>query len=132
MRSVPRILAVLTALLASACSSSDDGSREGFVTTRSLADAHAVALGFMQRNAYSIVDQADRLVRAEKRRPLASGGGEEIDLMTVRLSPDGAGTRVLLQGVTYLLEGGSQREAPQLSAAIQSDLDALARELGRP
>src|SRR5688572_9497893 len=124
-------LAVLAAAMLCACRHDDQGREQtlGFVTPRSVSDAHALATNFLTRNGYTILDTADRLVRAEKRRPLSSGGGDEIDVLTVTLSTDAEGTRVSIPAITYLLEHGNQRKARQLSADIARDVDALAQQM---
>lgn len=128
----PAVVLSMAVLLCTCGLDRDDQGREqtlGFVTPRPLADAHTVATGFLARNGYTTLDIADRRIRAEKRRPLNSGGGDEIDVLTVNLGTDAEGTRVSIHGITYLLENGNQRQAPQLSLDITRDIDALAQQM---
>lgn len=112
----------------------DDQGTEtvGFVTPLSLAEAQGRAVTFFQLEGYALVDSSSRLVRGEKVRPLASGGGQQRDVLTVTLRSDPEGTRVTVHAITYLIENGQTREAPQDSAEVIADQDRLIRYLMGP
>jgi hypothetical protein len=112
----------------------DDSGRTqsiSLVSALSTVEAHDRAIAWFTREGYGLVDIADRLVRADKLRPLASGGGQQRDLLTVNLGLESGGTRVTIELITYLLENGDTRQASQVSAEARSDGDRLAQELMR-
>lgn len=126
---------LVLAAAGSACvfANDDQGTETiGFVAPFSLAETHGRAVTFFQLEGYTLVDSASRLVRGEKARPLASGGGQQRDVITVRLDTEPEGTRVTVHSVTYLIENGQSREAPQDSAEVIRDQDRLIRYLMGP
>lgn len=125
---------VLTAAALGCVFAHDDQGTEtiGFVTPLSLQETHDRAVTFFQLQGYTLVDSSLQLVRAEKVTPLASGGGDQRDVLTVRLSSDPDGTRVTTHAITYLVENGQSREAPQLSTQLSADWDRLNRFLMGP
>lgn len=111
----------------------DQGTESiGFIAPFSLAETQGRAITFFQLEGYTLVDSSSRLVRGEKVRPLASGGGQQRDVISVRLSTESEGTRVTLSAVTYLVENGQTREAPQDSLEVNRDMDRLITYLMGP
>ncbi|HET8643878.1 MAG TPA: hypothetical protein VFO85_00215 [Vicinamibacteria bacterium] len=123
------------AVAGGACVFADDdqGTESiGFVTPLSHAETHARTLTFFQLEGYTLVDSSSNLIRAEKVRPLASGGGQERDVFTVTLRTEPEGTRVTVAGLTYIVENGQAREAPQNSPQLSQDWDRLIQFLMGP
>jgi hypothetical protein len=111
----------------------DQGTESiGFIAPFSLAETQGRTITFFQLEGYTLVDNSSRLVRAEKMRPLASGGGQQRDVMSVRLGTESEGTRVTVSAVTYLNDGGQWRESPQDSVEVNRDMDRLIRYLMGP
>ena len=129
-------IGLAAALAAGACVfAHDDQGRDltvGFVTPLPPAETRRRALTFFQLEGYALVDSGSQLVRARKVRPLASGGGQQRDVITVTLRDDAEGTRVSVHAITYLMENGETRQASQVSAEAGADQDRLIRFLMGP
>jgi hypothetical protein len=70
-----------------------------------------------------------RQLNAEKRRPLASGNGHQIDILLVRFRREADGTHVTIRALTDLDDEHGRRRAPQVSNEARADARALASEL---
>ena len=130
-----RVLLVAVAGAALGCggvfSHDDSGQTQSISLVSSLSpgEVHDRTLAWFTREGYGLVDLSGRLVRADKLRPLASGGGQQRDVVTVSVALETGGTRVTIDLLTYLVENGEARQAPQVSAEARSDANRLAQEL---
>jgi hypothetical protein len=102
------------------------------VSSLSPGEVHDRTIAWFAREGYGLVDVSDQLVRADKQRALASGGGQQRDVVSVNASLESGGTRVTIDLLTYLIENGMTRQAPQVSAEARSDADRLAQALMSP
>lgn len=137
-RHVSRSLIVATVVVAAASAAcvfeDDDQGTEsiGFIAPFPLAETQARAVTFFQLEGYTLVDNSSRVVRGEKVRPLAAGGGRQRDVISVRLGTESEGTRVTVSVVTYLDTDGQWRESAQDSEEANRDMDRLIRYLMGP
>ena len=130
-----RVLAVAVAAAALGCGGvfthDDSGQTQSvsLVSSLSAGEVHDRTIAWFSREGYGLVDLSDRLIRADKLRTLTSGGGQQRDLLTVNLGVEPDGTRVTIDLLTFLVENGQARQAPQVSAEARSDANRLAQEL---
>ena len=126
---------LLAATLGGCVFAHDDQGRDltiGFVTPLPPGETRGRTLTFFRNEGYGLVDAGETLVRAEKVRPLAAGGGQQRDVLTVTIRTDVEGTRVSVHAVTFLIENGQTRQASQTSSEVGRDQDRLIQFLMGP
>jgi hypothetical protein len=90
----------------------------------------AASLRFFAAEGYTVIGNDSRAVRAEKERA-ASGGGRQVDVLTVYFTSVPEGTQVRVQALTERLDGGRRSQADQVSLEAIQDAQSLADALMR-
>ena len=109
----------------------DDANLE-FDTAVEVEDAVLRAEIWCFRNGFELVGLDSRHVNAEKRRPLASGGGHQIDVMLTGFKREPGLTHVTIRSFTDLDDEHGRRRAAQVSNEARADARALSVELTAP
>jgi hypothetical protein len=129
-----RVLAaafVVAGVLGLGCDSGPEDATLEFDTAVEVDDAVLRARAWCFRNAFAVTS-GPREVNAEKRRPLASGGGHQVDVLFVRFKREPDFTHVTIRALTDLDDEHGRRRAAQVSNEARADVQALARELTAP
>ena len=122
---------VLATVASPGCSGPEDANLE-FDTAVEVEDAVVRTQAWCFRNAFEVTGVRAREVNAEKVRPLASGGGHQVDVLFVRFKRETGSTHVSIRSLTDLDDEHGRRSAAQVSNEARADARALARELTAP
>jgi hypothetical protein len=123
-------LSLIAAALGGACGGDDERELTlEFDTTFEVEDTLRRTDIFFNRVGYEIALFGARARDAEKRRPLASGGGDQVDILLVRAERGSLHTRVTIRAFTDLDDDQGRRRAPQFSDDVRRDAETLRREL---
>jgi hypothetical protein len=101
-----------------------------FTTLLSRQEARARAESWLsERGQYQVTRSEPGFVRGEKQRPRRVGPGDQIDVQAITMDTVPEGTRVEVQSLTFLVDGGGREQADQLSPEASTDHVALVQAL---
>jgi hypothetical protein len=132
IRGVLAAAGVIAAALSPGCDGGPGDATLEFDTTIAVEEAVGRTSAWYNRNGFEMYGVTVRQVNGEKRRPLASGGGQQIDVLIARFKVEPAFTHVEITSFTDLEDEHGRRRAGQVSDEARADAQALARELMAP